>query len=83
MLTKVTKVKKWGNSYAIRIPKALAEETGLDFDKEVKLIAINGRLHIVSVHEFHYTLEELVASITPENRHEEWDIGPPVGNEVW
>src|SRR5258706_53237 len=30
-----------------------------------------------------YTLEELVARITPENRHEEIDWGPPVGNEVW
>ena len=30
-----------------------------------------------------YTLDELVAGITPENRHEEIDWGPPVGNEVW
>ena len=29
------------------------------------------------------TLEELVAGITDENRHEETDWGPPVGNEVW
>ena len=36
----------------------------------------------VPVQEFYYGLEELVAGITPENRHEEWDIGPPVGNEV-
>jgi hypothetical protein len=26
-------------------------------------------------------LDELVASISPENRHEEIDFGPPVGNE--
>ena len=30
-----------------------------------------------------YTLDELVAGITPDNRHEEIDWGPPVGNEVW
>ncbi len=29
------------------------------------------------------TLEELVAGITDENRHDEVDWGPPVGNEVW
>jgi antitoxin MazE len=29
------------------------------------------------------TLEELVAGITEENRHDETDWGPPVGNEVW
>ena len=30
-----------------------------------------------------YTLEELVEGITAENRHEEIDFGPPVGNEFW
>jgi len=29
------------------------------------------------------TLEELVAQITPENRYEETDWGPPVGKEIW
>jgi antitoxin component of MazEF toxin-antitoxin module len=29
------------------------------------------------------TLEELVAGITDENRHEETDWGPPVGKEIW
>ena len=29
------------------------------------------------------TLEELVAGITDENRHDVVDWGPPVGNEVW
>lgn len=29
------------------------------------------------------TLEQLVAGITEENRHDETDWGPPVGNEVW
>jgi len=29
-----------------------------------------------------YTLEELVKKITPENRHEETDFGPPVGREI-
>lgn len=29
------------------------------------------------------TLEELVAGITPENRHPETDWGEAAGNEVW
>jgi antitoxin component of MazEF toxin-antitoxin module len=29
------------------------------------------------------SLDELVSRITPENRHEEIDFGPPVGREVW
>ncbi|MGL5063021.1 MAG: AbrB/MazE/SpoVT family DNA-binding domain-containing protein [Microcoleus sp.] len=28
-----------------------------------------------------YKLDEMIAGITPENRHEEIDFGPPVGKE--
>ena len=28
-------------------------------------------------------VEEMVSRITPENRHEEWDLGPPQGKEIW
>ena len=76
-------VSKWGNSRALRIPKDLALATGLDFDTKVELKAVEGRLHIIPIDEPRFTLEELVAGITPENRHEEWDTGPPVGKEIW
>jgi len=29
------------------------------------------------------TLDELIAKITPENRHEVFDWGSPVGKEIW
>ena len=29
------------------------------------------------------TLDWLIANITPENRHEVFDWGPPVGKEIW
>jgi antitoxin component of MazEF toxin-antitoxin module len=29
------------------------------------------------------TLDELLAQITPENRHEELAWGKPVGSEIW
>ena len=76
-------VSKWGNSRALRIPKQLALEAGLDFGSKVELVLEDGQLRIVPVKEPHYTLEELVAQITPENRHGEIDIGPAVGKEVW
>lgn len=79
----LVKVQKWGNSRAIRIPESLAVEAGLELGQEVKLAVVNGQLRIIPAQEFYYELEELVAGITPENRHEEWDIGPPVGKEVW
>lgn len=76
-------VSKWGNSRALRIPKELALESGLDFGSKVELILERGELRIVPIKEPRYTLEELVAQITPENRHGEIDWGPPVGKEVW
>jgi hypothetical protein len=30
-----------------------------------------------------YTLEELIADVTTDNRWEEWNLGPPVGREIW
>lgn len=76
-------VSKWGNSRALRIPKELALESGLDFGSKVELVLEDGELRIVPIKEPSYTLEELVAQITPENRHGEINIGPAVGKEVW
>ncbi len=43
MLTKVT---KWGNSRALRIPKALAEEAGLDYGQAVDMQLVDGEIRI-------------------------------------
>ena len=74
-------IREWGNSLAIRIPQALAIEAGLEKDAEIELSVINGRLIIERTPK--YTLEELLAGVTPENLHAETDTGDPVGNEVW
>ena len=76
-------VSKWGNSRAIRIPKDFALELGLDYGSRVELRVVEGELRLSPIREPKYTLEELVAQITPENRHDEIDWGPPVGKEVW
>ena len=80
------RVRKWGNSLALRIPKALATETGLGENAEVELSADNGRL-IISPRKRprkrKYTLKELLRGITPENLHGEISFGPPVGKEIW
>lgn len=78
-----TKVQKWGNSLALRIPKALAEETGLDNDSTVEIRLVDGEIHIVPVKKPRYTLEGLLDNVTDENRHGEVDTGDAAGNEVW
>jgi antitoxin MazE len=80
------RVQKWGNSLAVRIPKALAAEAGLSENAEVELSSDSGRL-IVSARKRtrkrKYKLKDLLRGITPENLHGEISFGPPVGGEVW
>lgn len=77
------RIQKWGNNLAICIPDGLANEIELIVGSEVEVHVENGCLQIYPPGAPRYTLEELVAQITPENRHEEWDTGPPVGKEIW
>lgn len=79
----IAKVQKWGNSRALRIPKAIAEEAGLDVGKSVDIRYVDGEIRIKSARKRRYDLDELLASVPEDYQPEEWDIGPPVGNEVW
>ena len=74
------KITRWGNSLALRLPKSLSSELGLSEDGIVELRVSDGRLLVEPV-KTAPTLEELVAGITPENRHQEVDWGPAVGGE--
>lgn len=74
-----SRVQRWGNSLAIRIPRPFAEEAELEEDTEVNLSVRDGQLVI----ERELTLEALLEQITDENRHEETETGGAVGNEVW
>jgi antitoxin MazE len=78
---------KWGNSLALRVPKALAQEIGAVVGKAANMEVRDGKL-VVEIakpkrRRRRYNLEQLVAGISPENRHRELEWGPPVGNEVW
>jgi antitoxin MazE len=77
------KIQKWGNSLAIRIPKILADETGLNTDKDVEIRVVDGQLHIIPIQDPHYDLDTLLDAVTPDNLHGEIDMGKPVGKEAW
>ena len=79
----LAKVSQWGNSLALRIPKALADEAGLERGKQVTIRYEDGELRISKRRRKRYDLDELLASVPDDFEPEEWDIGPPVGNEVW
>ncbi len=79
----LAKVSQWGNSLALRIPKSLADEAGLERGKQVKIRYEDGELRISKRRKKRYDLDEMLASVPDDFEPEEWDTGPPVGNEVW
>ncbi|HSY51727.1 MAG TPA: AbrB/MazE/SpoVT family DNA-binding domain-containing protein [Thermoanaerobaculia bacterium] len=78
-----TRIQKWGNSLALRIPKALAEESNLREESAVQVTVRAGERLVIAIEEPPLCLEDLVAKITPRNRHSEVETGKAVGNEVW
>jgi len=77
-----TKVQRWGNSLALRIPKPFAIETGLIEGASVDISLENGKI-IIEKSAVGQALEDLLIGITPDNIHAEIDYGDPIGKEVW
>ncbi len=78
-----SRVQKWGNSLALRIPKTFAMEIGLTDDTPVDISLVDGKLVIAPVPISPYLLADLLAGITSENIHAEQATGPAEGSEVW
>lgn len=78
-----TRVQKWGNSLALRIPKSFADEVGLQKESSVEVSLHDGKLVITPVTKPDLTLDQLLAKVTEENLHHEVDTGPATGNETW
>jgi antitoxin MazE len=79
----IVSVDKWGNSLAVRLPKAIAEQAGIAKGQQVRVRASRGGILISPVEPRRYDLRELVRGITDENRHAATETGDPVGREVW
>ena len=80
-----TKVQKWGNSLAVRIPESVIEDVGFKAGREVVVRSERDTVVISPkpAKKKRRTLAELVARIRPVNLHGEIDWGKPVGREIW
>jgi antitoxin MazE len=78
-----TRVQKWGNSLALRIPKSFATEVGLERETSVEVSLADGKLVITPIAKPKPSLKQLLAKVTKENLHHEVDTGSAVGNETW
>jgi antitoxin MazE len=77
-----TQIAKWGNSLAVRLPKSVALEAQVDEGDTVDVSVKNGAI-VIRPSRPTYSLEQLVAKITPRNRHDGTDWGTPAGREAW
>ncbi|HJQ58668.1 MAG TPA: AbrB/MazE/SpoVT family DNA-binding domain-containing protein [Vineibacter sp.] len=73
-------MKKWGNSAAVRVPISVMQQARLTMDQAVEIRAEDGRIIIEPAHVFE--LDDLLAEITDDNRHDEADTGVAVGRET-
>jgi len=79
----ISRIQKWGNSLAVRIPKVFADEINLVENASIRMMLKDGALVITPNDELQWNLEKLLAGVTEENIHGEWETGGPTGKEIW
>ncbi|MBW1754273.1 MAG: AbrB/MazE/SpoVT family DNA-binding domain-containing protein [Deltaproteobacteria bacterium] len=78
-----TKIQKWGNSLALRIPKSFALNVNLKQNELVNMSIEKGKIIISPIAQKEYSLEELLKDVSENNLHGEIDTGAPAGKEIW
>ena len=78
-----SRIQKWGNSLAVRIPKSFAIQSHLDQNSVVEMSVEDGKIVLSPVAEPKATLGDLLSGVTPKNIHREVDTGASTGNEAW
>lgn len=78
-----TRVQKWGNSLALRIPKAFADEAGFRKEGPVEISLADGKLVVTAISKAKPALAQLLAKVNKKNVHSEVDTGSAVGRETW
>lgn len=79
----LTKIQKWGNSLALRIPKSFALDAQLEDDSVVEISLVDGQIVIKPIASPTWTLEQLLTGVNNNNVHHETETGNAVGNEIW
>jgi antitoxin MazE len=78
-----TTIRKWGNSLAVRIPKAFVKEAHVACGTPVDLSVDDGKIVIDPHTKSEYRLEDLLKGVTKRNLHAEVATGVVVGREAW
>lgn len=77
-------IQKWGNSQAVRLPKAILEMANFGENESIQIVAEDNRIIIEKADKSrHKTLKERLEGFEGEYVFQEWDTELPVGSEVW
>ena len=82
MIDVYTTIQKWGNSQAVRIPKAILEIVDLCENDRVEIKVQDGNLLIIPIKK-RKTLADRIAEYKGDYQCKEWDTGKPSGKESW
>jgi len=78
-----TKIQKWGNSLAVRLPQYLIEKLGLEAGTTVDIEDERGVVKIKPTMKKKLSIKKLVDQINHQNKQKETDWGNPIGREIW
>ena len=78
-----TRIGKWGNSLALRIPQSVAASMGITVNAAVELTPRGEQLVVSVLNRSPAELDDLLARVTEDNLHGEVETGPSVGGEAW
>ena len=79
----IVKLAKWGNSAAIRLPKAVVEQAKISHGDSLEISVDRAGQIVLNPERPRYTLEQLLGGVTTKNRHAEADWGRRAGKEAW
>jgi antitoxin MazE len=74
-------IAKWGNSLGLRVPRVVAESAGIGEGTRVDIEARPDGSIIVRKAKPRFTLEELIAGMTPDREHPALIDDAPRGSE--
>jgi antitoxin MazE len=78
------RLKRWGNSFAVRIPMEVVKSMELDSDSILELSTDGKQLVLKPAQPGpRFSLDALLSEVEEKNLHSEIDTGEPAGEEAW
>ena len=78
----MTKIRKWGNSQGVTIPKSILDKLHWFTNEAVEVVMENDQI-IIKQKEPRKNIEDLFANFDGEYKPIDIDWGKPVGKEIW